>query len=345
MDQAHHVRRLFVFYLLPEFTLIAFASAIEALRLANAALGFDAYRWRLASVDGAEVQASCGLTIRCDSDIATERKQTGHADRPYMVVVCGGLNVDRYPVRSVEAWLRECKQNGVSIAGLCTGAHVIASAQLLANRKCVIHWENIPSFVEQFKNASVQAALFEIDGGIHTCAGGAASFDMMLHIIRNDYGEALAASVCDRAIVDRIRNPDESQRPRFSPQIKQHHPAVRRLIERMQETLTDPLSMDELVSDAGLTRRQVERIFRGEVGSSPARFYMRLRLERTKLLLQQTALPIVDIAIANGFSSASHFSKTYRKFYGCSPHEVRLRSARFPIQSESAQDAEDKTQA
>lgn len=326
MDQT---QRLFVFYLLPEFTLMAFASAIEALRLANAALGFEAYKWRLVSRDGSEVKASCNMSIRCDGDVASERRLSVQAERPYMVVVCGGLNIERYPGKGGEAWLRECKQNGIAIAGLCTGAHVIASAQLLSNKKCVIHWENIPGFIEQFKSTTVQASLFEIDGGIHTCAGGAASFDMMLHIIRNDHGDAVAADVCNRAIVDRIRNQDERQRPRFSSQDKQHHPIVKRLIERMQETLTDPLSMDELVSDAGLTRRQVERIFRIEVGSSPARFYMQLRLERTKLLLQQTESSIFNIAIANGFSSASHFSKTYRKFYGCSPHEIRLQRSKF----------------
>ena len=111
----------------------------------------------------------------------------------------------------------------------------------------------------------------------------------------------------------------------FSPRAVKHHPVVARLIERMQETLADPVPVEALMADIGLTRRQIERLFRNELGQSPGKFYMKLRLERAKLLLQQTKKPIVEVAIACGFSSASHFSKSYRDAYGRSPHEARAR--------------------
>lgn len=323
MENATFKQRLFVFCLLPEFTLLAFASAVEALRLANAVLGYDAYVWRLATSDGGEAQASCGVSMKSDSAIAVERLHASRPDKPFMVVVCGGRNVERHADKAVEAWLRECRQNAIAIASLCTGAQVLARAKLLDDRKCVIHWENFPSFVEQFSRASVRTGLFEIDGGIHTCAGGTASFDMMLHIIRSDFGEDVVAGVCERAIVDRIRSSDDRQRLPFSPRIVEHHPVVTRLIERMQETLTEPVPVEELMADLGLTRRQVERLFRNELRNSPARYYMKLRLERARLLLQQTTMPIVEVAVASGFSSAPHFSKSYRDAYGCSPHEAR----------------------
>jgi len=323
MENANKKQRLFVFCLLPEFTLLAFSSAIEALRLTNAVLGYEAYTWRLVTSTGEEVQASCGVVLKSDSTIAIERQCASRPGRPSMVVVCGGRNVERYTSKAAEAWLRECRQNGIAIASLCTGAHLLARAKLLDDKKCVIHWENFPSFVEQFSGASVRTGLFEIDGGLHTCAGGAASFDMMLHIVSRDHGEEVVAGVCERAIVDRIRNSEERQRLPFSPRVEEHHPAVTRLVERMQETLTEPVPVEELVVDLGLTRRQVERLFRNELRNSPARYYMKLRLERARLLLQQMKTPIVEIAIASGFSSASHFSKCYRDTYGCSPHEVR----------------------
>lgn len=253
-----------------------------------------------------------------------------------MVVVCGGMNVERHVTRSAQSWLRECRLNSVAVASLCTGAHVLAEAGLLDDKKCVIHWENFPSFVEQFGGAAVRTGLFEIDGGIHTCAGGAASFDMMLHIVRSDFGEEVASAVCERAIVDRIRNSDDRQRLPFAPRVVRHHPVVARVIERMQETLTDPVQVEDLMADLGLTRRQVERLFRNELQDSPARYYMRLRLERARLLLQQTRTPVVDVAIACGFSSASHFSKSYRDAYGSSPHEAR--KARAPGRSREAPD-------
>lgn len=325
-------RREFVFYLLPEFTLLAFASAVEALRLANAILGYDAYAWRLVSGNGISAEASCGISLKTDRTIEAERLAAAGQGRPFMVVVCGGRNVERYASRAGDAWLRECRANAVAIASLCTGAHVLAQARLLDDKRCVIHWENFPSFTERFLGASVRTGLFEIDGVIHTCAGGTASFDMMLHIIRGDFGETVVAGVCEQAIVDRIRSSEDLQRMPFAPRAVKHHPVVARLIERMQETLVDPIPVEGLMSDIGLTRRQIERLFRNELGQSPGKFYMKLRLERAKLLLRQTSKPIVEVAIACGFSSASHFAKSYRDAYGSSPHEARAqRPAGRPV--------------
>ena len=168
----------------------------------------------------------------------------GARGKPFMVVVCGGRNVERYASKTGEAWLRECRQNGIAIASLCTGAHVLAQARLLDDKRCVIHWENYPSFTERFAGAAVRTGLFEIDGAIHTCAGGAASFDMMLHLIRSDFGETVVSGVCEQAIVDRIRSSEDLQRMPFAPRAVKHHPVVARMIERMQETLADPLPVE-----------------------------------------------------------------------------------------------------
>lgn len=324
MNDTPQIRRAFVFYLLPEFTLLAFASAVEALRLANSVVGYQAYSWRLVSEDGTSAEASCGISLKSDSTVAAERLTTGGPARPFMIVVCGGLNVERHATRAGEAWLRTARMNAVAIASLCTGAHVLARARLLDDRKCVIHWENFPSFAEQFSGASVRPGLFEIDGAIHTCAGGSASFDMMLHLIRGDFGERVVSDLCEQAIVDRIRSSEDLQRTPFPTRAARHHPVVTRLIERMQETLTTPVPVEALMPDLHLTRRQVERLFRKELGASPAKVYMRLRLERAKLLLQQTTKPVVEVAMASGFSSASHFAKSYRDAYGHAPHEARM---------------------
>ena len=323
MEKISIKTREFLFYILPEFTLLAFASAIETLRLSNAIIGYEAYAWRIVSGDGRPVEASCGLSLHADTTIEAERLAVASHARPFMVVVCGGRNVERYANKTADAWLRECRANGVAIASLCTGAHVLAEARLLDDRRCVIHWENYPSFTERFLGAEVRTGLFEIDGTIHTCAGGAASFDMMLHIVRQDFGEAVVSGVCEQAIVDRLRNAGDLQRMPFAPRVGKHHPVVAQLIERMQETLADPVPVETLMADMKLTRRQIERLFRSETGQSPGKFYMRLRLERARLLLQRTWKPIVEVAIACGFSSASHFAKSYKNACGRSPHKVR----------------------
>jgi len=319
-------KRFFVFYLLPEFTLLAFSCAVEALRLANHVLGRPVYDWRLIADRAEGVQASCGVSMSVDSTVAVERaslQAKGKITRqPAMIIACAGLHLERYTTRAGAAWLRECHQRGAAVIGLCSGATLLAHAGLLDDKKCVIHWENLPGFSEQFQRISVKTGLFESDRNIHTCAGGTASFDMMVHIIRNDFGDDVATRVCEQAIVARIRTGEDRQRLPF---VKQpvYHPSIVRLIERMQENLADPQPIDALISGLGITRRQMERHFRHELQTSPARYYMKLRLERAQLLLHQTKQSIVEVAIASGFSSASHFSKSYRKFYGKTPQTQR----------------------
>lgn len=333
MDGVQHTgQRLFVFYLVPEFTMLAFSSAVEVLRLANAALGYEAYAWRLTSADGGKVRASCGLAVETDGPIALERLNLAGGRCPHMAVVCSGQHVERHPDRAADAWLRECRQRRVAVASLCTGAHVLARAGLLDDRKCAIHWEDFPGFAERFSDARVNMSIYEIDGDIHSCAGGTAAFDMMLHIVRRDFGEAVAAGVCELALVDHTRDPGERQRVPFAQRVGTRHPVVLRLVQKMEDTLTEPLRMDELAAGMGLTRRQIERLFRSELHCSPARYYVKLRLERARLLLMQTSIPVVEVAVASGFVSASHFSKCYREAYGCSPQETRAPKAKASAQ-------------
>ena len=186
MTNAPAPQKTIVFYLMPEFTMIAFTAAIEPLRGANRVLGYEAYKWRLVSKDGGTVTASNGVEVRADTSIDDERKLMLGEKRPSIVFVCGGLNIERYHSKSLSAWLREEHNRGVKIGGLCTGAHTLGAAGLLNNKRCAIHWENLPGFQEAFPQVSVFSDLFEIDGNVYTCAGGTAALDMMLKIIGDD---------------------------------------------------------------------------------------------------------------------------------------------------------------
>lgn len=326
MDAMQHQRRLFVFYLVPDFTLLALTSAIESLRLANTVLGYDAYAWRVASADGNRVRSSCGLSIEPDCSIAAERSALSTLSRPGMAIVAAGRNVEKHMDRSAEAWLRECGRRGVKIGSLCTGAYLLARAGLLDGKRCTMHWENLPGFVERFSNVTVTTRIYEIDDNIYTCAGGTAAVDMMLHLIGQDFGDRIVASVSEQALMDRVRCSSDRQRLPLSARLGSSHPAVLRVVEEMEAHLAEPLALSELAAHAGLSRRQIERLFRQEMKRSPARYYLEVRLERARLLLTQTALPIVDIAIACGFVASSHFSKCYREMYGCAPHETRAQN-------------------
>lgn len=317
------IKRSIVFFLVPDFTMIAFATALDPLRSANRMLGYEAYRWRLASLDGKPVRASNYVECSVDTSLDDERRRMSGADRPSMVVVCSGLNVEKYHNRSAFAWLREEYNRGVAIGGLCTGAHILAAAGLLSNRRCAIHWENLPGFSETFPKVDVYADLFEVDQNIYTCAGGTAALDMMLKLIGDDFDAELVNRVCEQVLTDRVRNPTDRQRLPLRARLGVQNSKVLTIIELMEANLSEPLSQIEIAEHVGLSRRQIERLFRTEMGRSPARYYLEIRLDRARHLLIQSSLPVVEVAVACGFVSASHFSKCYRELYARSPQQER----------------------
>jgi transcriptional regulator GlxA family with amidase domain len=323
MNARNTVKRSIVFFLVPDFTLIAFATAIEPLRAANRMLGYAAYEWRLASIDGKPVKASNSVECAVDTSLEVERRKMTGGDRPSMVIVCSGVNIEAYSNKTTFAWLREEYNRGVAIGGLCTGAHVLAAAGLLSNRRCAIHWENLPGFAEAFPKANVFADLFEVDQNIYTCAGGTAALDMMLKLIGDDFDEHLVNRVCEQVLTDRVRSPTDRQRLPLRARLGVQNSKVLTIIELMEANLTEPLSLIEIADHVGLSRRQIERLFRQEMGRSPARYYLEIRLDRARHLLLQSAMPVVEVAVACGFVSASHFSKCYREVYARSPQQER----------------------
>ena len=320
----HPIRRSFVFFLVPDFTMIAFATALDPLRSANRMLGYEAYRWRLASIDGKPVRASNGVECAVDTSLEDERKKMSGSERPIMAVVCSGINVERYQNKSAFAWLREEYNRGVAIGGLCTGAHILAAAGLLSNKRCAIHWENLPGFSEAFPKANVFADLFEIDQNIYTCAGGTAALDMMLKLIGDDFDDNLVNRVCEQVLTDRVRSPTDRQRLPLRARLGVQNSKVLTIIELMEANLSEPLSLIEIADHVDLSRRQIERLFRTEMGRSPARYYLEIRLDRARHLLIQSSMPVVEVAVACGFVSASHFSKCYRELYARSPQQERV---------------------
>lgn len=315
--------RSLVFFLVPDFTLLPFTAAVETLRIANRMLGHEAYTWRLCSADGEKVRSSAGIALEVNASVADERRNLAGENRPNMVLVCSGIEIERYHNKTVNAWLRESYNRGIAVGSLCTGAHVLAQAGLLNGKRCAIHWENLPGFAEAFPKVEVYADLYEVDGNIHTCAGGTASLDMMLNLIGQDFGDNLVNRICEQQLTDRVRNPHDRQRLPLRARLGVQNTKVLSIIELMENNLSEPLSLVEIADDAGLSRRQIERLFRQEMGRSPARYYLEIRLDRARHLLVQSSMPVVEVAVACGFVSASHFSKCYREIYNRSPQQER----------------------
>ncbi len=311
------------FFLVPKFSMISFAMAVEALRLTNRVLGRAAYEWHLVSRDGGPVEASNGILVSVDRELEAVQRECMDPTRTRMVIVCSGIEVESFDEPRVFGWLRRLHSFGVAVGGLCTGAWVLARAGLLHNRRCAIHWENLPGFVERFPEVDARSCLFEVDHDVYTCAGGTAPLDMMLHLVGQNEGERVVAKVCEQCLIDRIRPAHDRQRLPIGARVGVQNPRLLSIIELMEANIAEPLSLAEISRRTGISRRHVERLFRQHLGRSPARYYLDVRLERARRLLRHSNLPIVEVAIAAGFVSASHFSKRYRERYAVSPQADR----------------------
>lgn len=320
-----------VFVLIPNFSLIAFGSAIEPLRMANRIADRQLYRWAIVSADGKSVTASNGLEANVAGSILDLATAAIDINKPDFVFVCSGLDVDRFQHNSFSGWLSRLHQKGVTVGGLCTGAWLLAKAGLLEDRRCAIHWENLPAFSEKFPDADVHADLFEVEDNVYTCAGGTAALDMMLQIIGTQHDDDLISKVCELCLVDRVRSSQDRQRLPLRARIGIYNSKLLHLIELMERNISVPMTLEEISAEAHLSRRHVERLFRQNLGRSPARYYLELRLERARYLLLQSDMPIVDVAIACGFVSASHFSKCYRSLFGRSPQGDRRDPSRTEV--------------
>jgi transcriptional regulator GlxA family with amidase domain len=323
MSTLQIAHRSFSFYLLPGFSLQAVSCAIEALRLANEAIGRNTYSWQTVSDDGQPAISNCGLTVSIDSTLRNERERTQKSNLGLTAVICGGSAIPR-PNRQLDAWLRECRMRRIPLICIGSGIVVIARAGLAEGRRCAVHWEQLPLFCEQFPGIESTQTAFEHDGDLHTCSGGDAPFDMFLHLIEQDYGSVIVNRICEKAIAFRMRSAGDRQRLPLHSRVKLNHKAVMKIIGLMEASLDEPASVEDLVALSGISRRQIERLFERELGRSPSRYYLELRLERAHLLLVSTNLPVVEVAVASGFISPSHFSKVYREAYGCAPNQTRL---------------------
>ncbi|RMD61627.1 MAG: GlxA family transcriptional regulator [Alphaproteobacteria bacterium] len=302
--------------LIPNFSMIAFTGAVETMRLANRTSGRELYQWALFSCDGRPVRSSAGIEVAVAGDLTA-------AESWPTVIVCGGLDVQKFDIRPMASWLRRMARRGADIGALCTGSLVLARAGLLDGYRCTIHWENIAGFVEEFPEIEVTDEVFEIDRNRFTCAGGTAAIDLMLNLLARQHGHALAAAVADQFVHERIRDEHDHQRMSLPARLGVRHTKLLSVIRLMEQNLEEPLERTELARRAGLSTRQLERLFHKYLRRSPARYYLELRLDRARLLLIQTDMPIIDVALACGFVSASHFSKCYRDFFGHTPRRER----------------------
>lgn len=308
--------RDYAFVVVPGFTLLAFASAVEPLRIANQLSQQPLYRWRVLSVDGAPVASSSGIPVGVDAALSAP-------DRDTRLFVCAGNPAMAAADPAVVAQVARHHRFGGEVGGICTGAVALARAGLLSGKRFTLHWENQPGFAEVFRDLAPTPNRFEHDGRVMSCGGGAASTDMMLSFIAADYGSAFAAVVSDMCLRTVLTGVAPAQRSSVASILDTRNPVLIALVNLMQRNIETPLSTHALAAAAGYSRRHVERLFHAATGQSPGTFYRGLRLDHARSLLGTTEMTLVEIATACGFASVTHFARCFRERFGAAPSRLR----------------------
>ena len=309
-------RQRYGLLLVPDFSLIALSSVVDPLRLANAALGANAYEYAILAETRDAVASSDGIRVLPDADLA----ERGRYDA---VFVFGPNPIPAAADPALSAWLRRQAARGAAMAGVDTGAYLLAQAGLLDGYRCTIHWEDRDALTERFPRLQVTNRLVEVDRDRYTCSGGVSPVDMMLVLLGRPPGSrALAAQVSD-LLVAAQRSPDEPQTVPLRHRLRALPETVREVLEIMENNVEEPLAADELAAHAGVSRRTLERLFRTTLGVSPAKCYLRLRLERARLAILRGNRALDDVAQSTGFASTSHFIARYRCAFGRTPAAER----------------------
>jgi len=309
----------FGFLLINDFTLISLSSAVEPLRMANRICREDHYSWKTISATGEPVSASDGLQVIVDRGFG----DPDALENLDVVIVCGGRRIDQNFDKTIIRWLKGVNQKGIALGAICTGSQLLAEAGLLEGYRCSIHWENLAAVSDLFPTVTVSRSVFTIDRNRYTSSGGTAPVDLMLHIIRAQCGAEVSAGVADQYIYERIRQPDDQQRIPLKHVVGNQSGKLVTAVELMEANIKEPISQEDLASYVGLSRRQLQRLFQRYLFCAPSRYYLQLRLQRARELLRQTSMSLVEISSLCGFVSTSHFSKSYKEYYGHSPSAER----------------------
>lgn len=315
------VKQTVVFLLMPGLSMMSLTSAIEPLRSLNRHVGADAYEWRLASLDGAPVAASNGIPL---PTLMLDQALEGAS----ALFICGGLRIQEPDERNYLPALRRVARSRIVLGSLSTGSFLLARAGLLDGYRCTIHWENLPAFQEAFPDLDCSAAIFEIDRERMTCSGGTAALDMMLKLISDRFGAEHARFVANQFHHERIRPAGDEQRGGSQEALALLPPKLRHAVSLMQRQIEAPVTLPAIAKRVGVSPRQLERLFLRYSGMTPLRYYMQVRIERGRELLLYSDWPIIEVAIAAGFTSTSHFASWYRRLCGMRPSDARKTPSR-----------------
>ncbi|MEX3008675.1 GlxA family transcriptional regulator [Hoeflea sp. TYP-13] len=296
--------------LFEQFSNHCLANTMEPLRAANTLARRQLYKWRYLTLDGKPVASSSGLVVEPDAALRDEL----HGELLFLIPSYG---YRKLATPGCLAAIRAASHRYDVLAGLDTGSWLLAEAGLLQDRRATIHWQELESFAERFPDIDVRRERFVIDGNRITCGGAMAAFDLISELIGIHYGEALRIEVGWLFMHEGApaTMPVQLATPKSGP--------VQRAVRMMQEELESPLPVKEIARRVGQTQRALEQRFRRELGATPRTVYRRMRLLAARKLVDETEMPVSEIALRCGYENPSAMTRAFASEFGLTPRAVR----------------------
>lgn len=323
--QSAAAKRLKVgFVLARSFTLSAFAMFVDTLRLASDEddrSGRVHADWQVMGNTRHLITASCGIQVAPTTDLVDPSRYD------YIVVV-GGLLLVKEPVdRETVDFLRKAADLKIPLIGLCTGTFILAEAGLMKGHVTCVSWLHARAFQERFPDLPARSdRIFNLDRRRGSCAGGSSSADIAAALVRRHISPHAEKNALEVLQIVKARSSADVQ-PRRALEEQYDDPRIRTVMLRMEKFIDRDIDIGRLGNGVGLSQRQLERLFQQTVGTSPARALGKIRMERAKLLLAQSNASLIEIALDVGYSSATHFSRAFKREFGHTPSSVRSRKS------------------
>ena len=314
-------KQRFGFLLVPNFSLIALSSAIDPLRLANTALGRQAFQYVTIGLRDEPVLSSDGIRVLPDQVMG----QSSDFD---VVLVIGPNPIPKVGYGDTTRWLKRLAAQGIALGGIDTGSYFLAKAGLLNGYRCTIHWEDRDTLVSEFPELIVSSRLFEIDRDRYTCSGGVSPLDLMTFVLRRPPGSRELAQQVSDLLVSHQRSPDENQSLPMRYRYNNLPEVLLEALEIMESNIEEPLTPGEIADYLKISKRQLERMFKEYLATAPARKYLEVRLAHARRAVLRTNRRMDEIAMACGFATTAHFITRYRDIYANTPQAERLATPR-----------------
>ena len=301
---------------LGEFALLSYSSTVEPMRAANLLGRRTLYDVINIGITDDPIPSSGAAVVMPQATVADDLKLD------YLFVVAGG-DPARYNDRAVIPWLVRMARKGTRMGGVSGGPLVLARAGLMNGRRMTVHWEHAELLAEISPHLMIERTLYVIDRDRVTCAGGTAPLDLMHALIARHHGAPFARLVSDWFMHTEIRPSIGPQRGGLVARVGSTNAAILDAVGVMESHVAEPVSLDDLAAAAGISPRQLNRLFRDKLGRSTMGFYRELRLDKAQSLLRNSPLSLTEIALATGFANSSHFSRSYARHFGQPPSTGR----------------------